>query len=268
MKRLPLSVCVISGAEASRIGEALRSVADLASEIVVVLNEDVHDGTEEVCRSLGASVQREPWKGHIAQKNSAAAKATQPWILGLDADEALSADLQEEIRRLLSTPGKEPAHDAFSFPRLTAFCGRWIRHGDWYPDRQTRLWRAGRARWAGTDPHDRLEVTGSVGRLRGDLLHYSNPSITSYLQKIPYFSDIHLKQQLAAGARWSTAPVVIRSLWRFFRAYLFRGGFLDGYPGFFIAFTSSYSTLFRHTRLYETYHDRRPDPPPKSPGRS
>jgi len=261
---LPLSVCLISGAEVARIGQALESVSGLAAEIIVVLNQDVQDGTEELCRNRGAQVYREPWKGHIAQKNSAAQKATQPWILGLDADEALSDALQDELRALLADPARLEAKAAYSCPRLTAFCGRWIRHGDWYPDRQTRLWRAGRANWGGTDPHDKLLVDGAVGRLRGDLLHYSNPTITSYLLKYPYFADLYLKQQLAKGERWSAPSVAIRSVWRFFRGYFFRLGFLDGYPGFYIAFSTAYGTLFRHTRLYEQLHGTQPPPPPRS----
>ncbi|HAB18983.1 MAG TPA: glycosyltransferase family 2 protein [Verrucomicrobiota bacterium] len=261
---LPISVCLISGAEAARIGRALQSVNGLAAEIIVVLNQEVQDGTEEICQRLGAKIYREPWKGHIGQKNSAVQKATQPWILGLDADEALSEGLQNEIRSLFAEPTRLDGQSAFSFPRLTAFCGRWIRHGDWYPDRQIRLWRAGRAKWGGTDPHDKLLVEGAVGRLRGDLLHYSNPSITSYLQKYPYFADLYLQQQLARGEQWSAPAVIVRSVWRFFRGYLFRLGFLDGYPGFYIACSTAYGTLFRHTRLYEHLHGSEPPPPPRA----
>lgn len=258
---LPLSVCLISGAESARIGRALDSVAGLASEIIVVLNEGVQDGTEEICRRRGAQVFREPWKGHIAQKNSAAQKATEPWILGLDADEALSTDLQDDIRSLFLDRERMEADSAYSFPRLTAFCGRWIRHGDWYPDRQTRLWRSGRAKWGGRDPHDTLIVDGSVGRLRGELLHYSNPSTTSYLLKHPYFADIYLQQQLERGVRWSAPAVIVRSAWRFVRAYLFKLGFLDGYPGFYIAVSAAYGTFFRHSRLYEHHHGGQPPEP-------
>ncbi len=262
MSPLPLSVCLISGAEASRIGRALDSVSGMASEVIVVLNEDVRDGTEEICRQRGAQVFREPWKGHIAQKNSAAQKASQPWILGLDADEALSLELREEMQSLFSDGPRLAAHAAFSFPRLTAFCGRWILHGDWYPDRQTRLWRAGQAVWGGADPHDKLLVQGTVGRLQGDLLHYSNPSTTSYLLKHPYFADLHLRQQLERGDRWSAPAVIFRSGWRFLRSYVFKRGFLDGFPGFYIAVSAAYGTFFRHSRLYEHLHGTQPPEPP------
>src|SRR6266576_110272 len=102
MKKLPISVCFISGAEAHRIERALKSVASWSSEIIVVLNEDVRDGTEAIALRFGAKVFREPWKGHVAQKNSAAAKANQPWILGLDADEVVSGELRAEMERLFT----------------------------------------------------------------------------------------------------------------------------------------------------------------------
>ena len=145
MKKLPISVCMVSGAEAHRIGRALESVADWASEIIVVLNEEVADGTDALAARFGAKIFREPWRGFIAQKNSAAEKATQPWLLNLDADEVVSPELQREIAATVQ--GEENPLAACEFPRCTFYCGRWIRHGDWYPDRVLRLWRRGTARW-------------------------------------------------------------------------------------------------------------------------
>src|SRR5438034_5807548 len=135
MKKLPLSVCLVSGAEAHRIGRALGSVMDWASEIIVVLNEEVQDGTEEIALAHGAKIFREPWQGFIAQKNSAAQKASQPWLLGLDADEEVPLSLRSEIEGLFADGSKENGCAAHSLPRCTFYCGRWIRHGDWYPDR-------------------------------------------------------------------------------------------------------------------------------------
>jgi glycosyltransferase involved in cell wall biosynthesis len=261
--KLPISVCLISGAEARRIGQALASVAEWTSEIVVVLNQEVSDDTEAVAASSGAKVFREPWRGHIAQKNSAAAKASQPWLLGLDADEVVSDALRQEIVALFAAT---PAAAAYSFPRRSFYLGRWIGHGDWYPDRCVRLWAKGRARWDGVDPHDELRVEGPVVKLRQDLLHYSNADISSYVGKINYFADLHLQRQLAQKARWSAAGAVFRAAWRFVRAYFIRLGFLDGYPGFFIAASTAYSTLVRHSRLFEHAQPSQPPcAPPKSP---
>jgi glycosyltransferase involved in cell wall biosynthesis len=262
VNKLPISVCIISGAEAGRIGRALASVASWTSEIILVLNPEVADGTDQIAASFGAKVFREPWKGHIAQKNSALEKATQPWILGLDADEAVSEPLRDEI---LALPAPFSNCAAYSFPRRTFYLGRWIRHGDWYPDRGARLWQQGKARWVGVDPHDCLRVDGATAKLRHDLLHYSNPNISSYVSKINYFADLFLQRQLAKKARWSAVGAIFRAVWRFVRAYFFRLGFLDGYPGFFIAASTAYSTLVRHSRLFEHLQ---PAQPPCAPSKS
>ena len=250
-KRLPLSVCMISGAERPRIGRALESVAGWTSEIVVVLNEDVRDGTEEIARSLGAQVYREPWKGHVAQKNSAAAKTTQPWVLGLDADEVVSPELREEILRLFARPGGAEPCAAYSFPRCTLFCGRWIRHGDWYPDLQTRLWRHGHAEWRGIDPHDKLCVKGPVRRLRGELLHHSMEDLDHVLLKIRDYSNYFAQYWLAQGRKPGFFDFTVRPLWRFVRAYVFRLGFLDGWQGYSIAWLTAFHTFLRYLRIQE-----------------
>ena len=245
---LPVSVCLIAGNEARRIRRALESVAGWTAEIILVLNDDVNDGTDKIAESFGAKVFRESWKGHIAQKNSAAAKACQPWLLGLDADEAVSPRLQEEIARAVNAPGESAA---FSFPRCSFYCGRWIRHGDWYPDRQTRLWRAGCARWGGVDPHDKLLVDGHVGRLRADLRHYPMETINHQIAKTVQYTDEFVRHCQRTGKTASLASLWIRPVWRFWRAYLFRGGFLDGWQGFSIAWLTAFYTFLRYAKVRE-----------------
>jgi len=257
---LPISVCMISGPDSARIGRALKSVQGWVAETIVVVNDDVTDGTDKVATEHGAKVFRESWKEHIAQKNSAADKATQPWILGLDSDEEISDKLKDSIQRFFLT-AKDGGPAALRMARCSLFLGHWVRHGDWYPDWQTRLWRTGKGKWGGIDPHDRLIVEGSVGTLSGDILHYSNPSISSYISKINYFSDLYLESRLKKRSRWLPAEATFRAFWRFFRAYVFRLGFLDGYPGFYIAASTFYSTLVRHTRLLEHNLSKRPIPP-------
>jgi glycosyltransferase involved in cell wall biosynthesis len=248
MNRLPISVCMVSGAEAHRIGQSLESIAPWAGEIVVVINADVADGTEEIARRFGARIFRQPWKGFIGQKNSAAEKATHPWILNLDADEVVSPALRDEIAATVSLPD---AKTAYCFPRCTYYCGRWIRHGDWYPDRVTRLWRRGQAHWVGEEPHARLDVQGRVGRLRSDLEHRSNESIARQIAKIaPYHADF-VRLRVQDGSPAGVFELAVRPAWRFLRAYVFRLGFLDGWPGFYIAGLSAFSTLTRYAMVRE-----------------
>jgi len=249
VNKLPISVCIIAGAEEERIGTCLRSVADWTSEIVVVLNSETQDKTEEIAKSFGTRVHRSPWQGFREQKNLVLSFATQPWVLALDSDEEVSDELRGAIFSFFSADANR--FDGADFARKVWFMGRWITHGDWYPDRVLRLFRREKGKWSGTEEHCSVKVEGSKTTLRGDLLHYSNPNISAYISKINYFADVHLQRQLAEGARWSAPSAIFRSAWRFFRAYLLRRGFLDGYPGFFIAASTAYSTLVRHSRLFE-----------------
>jgi glycosyltransferase involved in cell wall biosynthesis len=251
MKKLPITVSMISGAEAPRITRALESVAGWTSEIVVVLNADVKDGTEAVARQFGARIFPEPWKGYVGQKASAAAKATQEWVLGLDADEVVSPEMREELEALFGEKEGPQSFAAGSFPRLTMFCGRWIRHGDWYPDRTIRLWRKDLAEWGGVDPHARLLVRGEIRKLRGQLLHYNAESIDRQIAKIAGFSSDFVRHFQSTGRRATWLHLVVRPTWRFARSYFLRLGFLDGWQGYYIAWMTAFQTATRYAKVRE-----------------
>lgn len=242
----PISVCIIAGNEAARIRRALESVADWTSEIVVVMNDDVSDDTGRIAESFGAKVYREPWKGFVGQKNSAADKASSAWLLNLDADEEVSPLLRDEIQNVVANDAK---CDAFSFPRLTKFCGRWIHHGDWRPDRQTRLWRRGKARWIGGRIHETPQVDGSIGELRGDLLHHMADSIDSQIKKISSYSTAFASDaaEKDRGASWF--DLLVRPLFRFVRSYVLKFGFLDGWQGLYIAWMTAFYTATRYAKI-------------------
>lgn len=250
-QQLPISVCMISGAEAHRIERALASVSGWVSEIIVVLNQEVNDQTENIARQHGAKVFRESWKGYSAQKNSALEKATQPWILGLDADEEVSPELRQEIASVLTSPVRTGACAAFSFPRLSWYCGRWIRHGDWYPDRKTRLWRNGQARWVGAGLHEKLEASGAIGNLRGNLLHHSMESLEHQIEKTLRYANDFARVCETEGRRVSLLDLVIRPAWRFLRSFILKRGFLDGWQGFTIAWLTAFYTFLRYAMARE-----------------
>jgi glycosyltransferase involved in cell wall biosynthesis len=282
VKKLPISVTMISGAEASRIGRALESVAGWTSEIIVVLNAEVTDGTEEICARHGAKVFREPWKGFVAQKNSALAKAEQDWVLGLDADEVVSDGLRQEIMAVWEkelpagtwapaaligspsspVPEKEQAVTgiwaAFSFPRMSFYLGRWIRHGEWYPDRCIRLWRRGRAEWGGVDPHAALRVNGEVRKLHGDLLHFNMETLNHQIDKTIKYADDFARHCAEQSKRVTVLDLAVRPVWRFVRGYFLRLGFLDGWPGFSIAWLTAFYTFLRYARVLESRQTERP----------
>ncbi len=178
----------------------------------------------------------------------------------MDADEVVSPPLWTEIaRRLASSPPPENVA-AYSFPRCAFYCGRWIRHGDWYPDRQTRLWQRGRARWGGIDPHDKLLVDGPVIRLRHDLWHYTTETINFQIIKTMNYADDFARHGVEQGRTVSYADLLLRPAWRFWRAYLFRLGFLDGWQGLTIAWLTAFYTFLRYVRLREAQLQKIPLP--------
>lgn len=245
--QLALSVAIVSLNEEVNLRHCLESLRGVAAEIVVV-DSGSTDGTRSVAEAFGARWFTRDWDHFHGQKNHALAQCRQPWVLSLDCDEALSAELAGKIRRFLQNPGNACGAE---FPRCTRFLGRWIRHGEWYPDLSLRLFKREGARFEGGAGHDHIVVAGRVARLRGELLHDSYPTLNSYIAKMNSFSDAFLNRELARGRRWSLAGNLTRPAWRFFRGYILRAGFMDGFPGLWIAVATAFAAFVRHSRLYE-----------------
>jgi glycosyltransferase involved in cell wall biosynthesis len=260
-EKLPLSLVLIARNEAANLPRCLASVTPWVAEIVVVIN-DCTDDTAALAKKYGARVYEHPWQGHRDQKNHALGYASQPWVLCLDADEEVSPALAVSIGEFVR---RDDANFAGAFfPRKVWFLGRWIKHGDWYPDQSLRLIRRGRGKWGGSSEHDKMELDGPAAKLAGDLHHYTCPSLRDHLQKIGYFGDIFLRRQLERKAQWSAGNAIFRAHWRFFRGYVLRLGFLDGFPGFYIACYMGYATFYRYSLLYEHLQNQRaPRPPPE-----
>lgn len=246
-RKLPLTVTMTARNAAALLPVSLGSSADLASQVVLVIN-DCSDDTAAVARSLGAEIHELPFENLRDQKGKALRLATQPWTLHLDADEALSPEARAELIAFFDAG--TPADGAW-FPRRLRFLGRWMNHGDVYPDRVLRLFRTGKGKEAGAPEHDRFEVEGKTIRFRGDLLHYSNDSIERHVGKLAFFSAAFLARERARGKKFNAVEAVFRSVWRFFRAYFLRLGFLDGFPGLYLASVAAFSAFVRHARLYE-----------------
>jgi glycosyltransferase involved in cell wall biosynthesis len=247
---LPISVCLVAGNEAHRIVRTLESVQGWTSEIILAIDDKVTDGTDKIAGAFGAKVFSQPWCGHAAHRNFASAQATQPWLLAIDADEVVSEKLRVEINAAFQNGVEQSLPAAFSFPRLSYFGGRWIRHGNWYPDRKVRLWRKEAGKWEG-DPHEKLVLQGSVIPLRADLFHYSNENIDQLLGKISVVSTIFVRQCRARQRHTGWTDLAVRPFWKFFRAYILRRGFLDGWPGYFIAWMDAFSTVTRYAKVIE-----------------
>lgn len=248
LRSLPLSVALISYNEEQNIRRCLDSIVGLAHEIVVI-DSGSTDATVAIASSFEAIVEHQAWLGYRDQKNRALDRCTQPWVLALDCDEAVSPELQHSLRHFFES-GACDRFEGARFNRKTWFLERWITHGDWYPDTKLRLFRREKGRW--TEPiHETVELEGPVTKLSGDLLHYSFPSLNAYIDKINPFADEFLKKQQHKKKKWSLAATVTRPLWRFFRAYILRCGFLDGFPGLWIAVATAFSVFVRYSRSYE-----------------
>jgi glycosyltransferase involved in cell wall biosynthesis len=248
---LPISVCIIASNEARRIARTLESVKGWTAEIILAIDDRVTDGTDKIGSTYGARVFSQPWRGHASHRNFASSQATQPWLLAIDADEVVSDQLRGEIISAFQKHDAGAVPAAYNFPRCTFFCGRLIRHGDWYPDRKARLWRRGQAFWSGEYLHEKLVVDGCIEKLRGDLLHYSMDSLDHFTRKSIMVSDLFVRQNLEHGRRAVPLEMWIRPYWRFLRGYFFKLGFLDGWQGYAIARMVAFETFLRYAKLRE-----------------
>lgn len=257
---LPISVCIIAGNEAQRIRRALDSVAGWVAEIVVVTDDKVTDGTDKIAESYGAKVFCRLWEGHAIHRNFASEKATQPWLFALDVDEVVSSKLRKEIVRTISNAAHgTDAPAAYGFARCTFYHGRWIRHGDWYPDRKVRIWRRGGGHWEG-GLHEKLVFQGRTEWLRGDLLHYSMESLEHIVKKTVLIADYFLRDCEANDHRVGFADLAFRPWWNFFRGYFLRRGFLDGWQGYVISWMTAFYTFFRYAKTYIAQTDETDTP--------
>ncbi len=230
---MKISFCLITLNEAENLPRALRSCADLADEIVIV-DSGSTDGTARIARESGVRFVHQDWLGYVGQKNQALALAQHDWVFSLDADEELSPALRAEIRALKQSD-LPPAVSGFSVPRCVCYEGRWIRHGDWYPDRLTRLFRRDRAKFAGGRVHERLEIAGGVTPLRGDLHHYSFRDAADHRARSERYAKLWAQDKLEAGKTAGALAPWLHGAFRWLRGYILRGGFLDGAQGWRIA---------------------------------
>lgn len=244
-----LSAVIITFNEEKNIRQCLESLLPVADDIVV-LDSFSTDNTPQICRSLGVRFEQQPFEGYVLQKNRAVRLAKYPYILSLDADEHLSPELQKSI---LATKQNWVA-DGYYINRLNNYCGHWIRHSGWYPDRKIRLWNSQKGQWRGIEPHDtvRLQTRGcTTARLQGDLLHYSYRNISEHIQQSNRFSDIKARTLFEDGRRVGLLRATGGAIFKFFRHYVLKSGFLDGRYGFIIAVLGAYYHFLTYAKLWE-----------------
>jgi len=239
-----LSVILITKNEAANIRACLESVA-WADEIIVV-DSGSTDETVTICKELGATVQEHDWPGFGVQKNRALGYATKDWVLSLDADERVTPELRAEIETVLRNGS---ASVAYLVPRLSNYCGRFMRHSGWYPDLLPRLFKRGKARFSDDLVHERLIIEGDTKVLKGMLLHYAFDDLEEVLHKVNQYSSAGAAMMQRRGRKASLSGAVLRGLWSFMRTYVLRGGFLDGREGFMLAVSNAEGTYYRYLKL-------------------
>lgn len=243
---IKLSVVIITLNEERNIGRCLDSVKEIADEIVVVDSLST-DKTKEICESYGVRFVEQKFLGYQDQKNFAHKLATHDYVLSLDADEALSAELLSEIKALKSNF----VLDGYIVKRLTNYNGHWVRHCGWYPDSKLRLVKKNQAIWTGGNIHEGLEIKGSVGILSGDLFHYSFETISSHVLQTNKFSTLEARERFNKGQRATVTKLVTRPLFQFFKDYFLKLGFLDGRYGFVICFINGLYVLLKYGKMFD-----------------
>lgn len=259
-----VSACIITLNEEDRIADCIRSV-EWCDEVLVVDSHST-DRTRETAADMGARVIERDWPGHVAQKEFTIRAARNDWVFCIDADERVSPALREEILRL-----REEGFDGaagWKMPRMSSYLGKWIRHGTWYPDLSLRLFDRRHGHWGGNDPHDRVELDGSPGRLTNRLLHHPYRSFAEHLKTIDRYTTTMAQGLWDKGRRAGLADVVLRPGVRFFRFYFLKAGFLEGWRGLLLAYLAAHYVRLKYAKLLVLQRQSKLSEAPEDDGRA
>ena len=252
-KQNRLSAVIITFNEERNIARCLDSLQGIADEIIVVDSFST-DKTEEICSQRNVKFVQNAFEGHIQQKNFAMNLATNDYVISLDADEALDETLQKEILNAKL----DFKYDAYIVNRLTNYCGQWIKHCGWYPDKKLRIWNHNKGVWGGENPHDKVIMSDGVStkRLQGDLLHYSYYTVNDHIKQIQFFTDISSKAAFEKGKRSNLFILLFKPPFKFFKDYFLKAGFLDGFYGFTICTNSAFARFLKYLKMYELQRNK------------
>lgn len=241
-----ISAVIITMNEEEFIERCLKSLDDVADEIIVVDSYST-DSTKEICTRYKAKFVQHEFNGFMEQKNYANSLASNKYILSLDGDEALSEELQKSLLEVKN----DLKYEGYLINRLSNFCGQWIRYSAWYPDRQLRLFNSEKGKWGKINVHEtfRMNHGSRIGRLKGDLLHYPCTSKEDFIKKIEIYSNIAAQEYYRTWKTVFFLTPVIHTVWRFILTYILHLGFLDGKNGFLICATGARSSYLKYSKL-------------------
>jgi glycosyltransferase involved in cell wall biosynthesis len=242
-----LSAVIITLNEEKNIARCIRSVIDIADEIIVVDSFST-DKTKDICIELGVKFVQQSWIGYVEQKNFANNLADHDWILSIDADESLSEELHNSIKQVKDQLSE---NTVYSMNRLTNYCGKWIHHCGWYPDTKIRIFNRKAVRWTGKLIHETLKIPEqfTVNLLKGDLLHFSYYTRDDHYRQIDKFTSLTALEAFENGRKAGIINLFLNPAWKFVRDYLFKAGFLDGKAGFDVCRISAYATYLKYSKL-------------------
>jgi glycosyltransferase involved in cell wall biosynthesis len=247
-RKMKTSFCLITLNEEQNLRRCLKSCAGLADEIVV-LDSGSTDKTEQIAREFDARFEHQDWLGYVGQKNKLISLASNEWIFSLDADEELSPELYAEIKLIKSAGDIGNDMSGFSMPRCVLYEGRWIRHGDWYPDRLVRWFRRDAAKFSGGKVHERLEISGRIVPLRGEIFHHSFRDVADHRARCEKYARLWAEEKFAAGQKANALAPAFHAAFRWLRGYILRRGFLDGAQGWQIARLCAWETYLKYKWL-------------------
>ena len=241
-----ISAVIITFNEERNIRRCIESLQGVVDEIVV-LDSFSTDATQAICSEYGVVFHQHSFDGHIQQKNRALALTSNDYVLSLDADEALDDRLKLDVTACRNNW----THDGYSMNRLTNYCGQWIHHSGWYPDKKLRLFDRRKARWGGQNPHDKIVMDegATVAHLSGNLLHYSYYTVEEHRQRSRKYAQIGARAMLENGKKGHWYNLIINPLFKFVRNYIFKAGFLDGRAGWTICTITARETFWKYQSL-------------------
>ena len=250
-----LTAVVITFNEERNIARCLQSIHTIADEVVVVDSFST-DRTREICEQFGVRFVSHPWEGYAMQKNYAHTLASHDLILSMDADEALSEEL---IASIAEVKKQNVEHKVFSMNRLMNYCGKWIRHGGWYPDVKVRIFRRGRAEWTGKKVHETLALAEptEIVHLNGDLLHYSFYTVEEHIRQNENFALLSAEEMVEAGKKATLFKAYTHAVWKFLRDFIFKASFLDGKTGFTISRINAKCVGLKYKKAIELNQNRK-----------
>jgi glycosyltransferase involved in cell wall biosynthesis len=248
MNKLPVSAYIITYNEERNIRRCLESLKDF--DEIVVVDSLSEDSTTSICREFTDRVFVREWPGHTPQYEFAVEQTKNEWVFWIDADEAATPELLDELRGMFDGGTPEDVCGYF-ISRFTCYLGSWIRHGSWVPDYKMRLFKKSAGKYVGRDPHMKFSVDGETRRLKGKILHYTTQSYSEHLRTIDRYAEIRANQKMSSWSWLSFPSMIFHPLLSFLKGYVIKRGFLDGVEGLIVAATSAFAVFVRYVKVWE-----------------